>query len=41
MCEVEYYFATYVIKKTLHLRHLMGEIFNAPITGNTTIWEDN
>jgi hypothetical protein len=25
----------------LHLRQLMGEIFSAPITETTTIWEDN
>jgi hypothetical protein len=25
----------------LHLRQLIGEMFNAPITGTTTIWEDN
>jgi hypothetical protein len=28
-------------KEGLHLRQLMGEIFNAPITETTTIREDN
>jgi hypothetical protein len=39
--EAEYYSAADAIKEGLHLRQLMGEIFNAPITETTTIWEDN
>jgi KUP system potassium uptake protein len=41
MCETEYYSAANATKEGLHLRQLMGEIFNAPITETTTIWEDN
>jgi KUP system potassium uptake protein len=40
-CEAEYYSAAGAIKEELHLRQLMGEIFNAPITETTTIWEDS
>jgi KUP system potassium uptake protein len=40
-CEAEYYFAADATKKGLHLRQLTGEIFKAPITETTTIWEDN
>jgi hypothetical protein len=40
-CEAEYYSAAHATKEGLHLRQLMGEIFNAPITETTTIWEDN
>jgi KUP system potassium uptake protein len=40
-CEAEYYSAADAIKERLHLRQLMGEIFNTPITETTTIWEDN
>jgi KUP system potassium uptake protein len=40
-CEAEYYYAADATKEGLHLRQLMGEIFNAPITETTTIWEDN
>jgi hypothetical protein len=41
-CEAEYYSAVDATKEGLHLRLLMGEIFNAPITETTTaIWEDN
>jgi hypothetical protein len=40
-CEAEYYFAADATKEGLHLRQLMGEIFNAPITETTTMWEDN
>jgi hypothetical protein len=40
-CEAEYYSAADATKEGLHLRQLMGEIFNAPITETTTIWEDN
>jgi hypothetical protein len=41
-CEAEYYSAADATKEGLHLRQLMGEIFNAPITDETTtIWEDN
>jgi hypothetical protein len=40
-CEAEYYSAVDATKEGLHLRQLMGEIFNAPITETTTIWEDN
>jgi hypothetical protein len=36
-CEAEYYSATDATKEGLYLRHLMGEIFNAPITETTTI----
>jgi hypothetical protein len=39
--EAEYYSAANATKEGLHLRHLMGEIFNALITETTTIWEDN
>jgi hypothetical protein len=39
-CEAEYYSAADTTKEGLHLRQLMGEIFNAPITKTTTIWED-
>jgi hypothetical protein len=39
--EVEYYSAADATKEGLHLRQLMGEISNAPITLTTTIWEDN
>jgi hypothetical protein len=40
-CEAEYYSAADATKEGLHLRQLMGEIFNAPILETTTIWEDN
>jgi hypothetical protein len=40
-CEAEYYYAAIATKEGLHLRQLMGEILNAPITEITTIWEDN
>jgi hypothetical protein len=40
-CEAEYYSATDATKEGLHLHQLKGEIFNAPITETTTIWEDN
>jgi hypothetical protein len=40
-CEAEYYFAANATKEGLHLRQLMGEIFNTPITDTTTIWGDN
>jgi hypothetical protein len=38
--EAEYYSAADATKEGLH-RQLMREIFNAPITETTTIWEDN
>jgi hypothetical protein len=40
-CEAEYYSLADATKEGLHLRQLMGEIFNAPILETTTIWEDN
>jgi hypothetical protein len=40
-CEAEYYSAADATKEGLHLRQLLGEIFNSPITETTTIWEDN
>jgi hypothetical protein len=40
-CEAEYYSTTDATKKGIHLHQLLGEIFNAPITGTTTIREDN
>jgi hypothetical protein len=40
-CEVEFYSATNATKEGLHLRQLIGEIFDEPINGTTTIWEDN
>jgi hypothetical protein len=40
-CEAEHYCAADATKEELHLRQLMGEICNAPITETTTIWEDN
>jgi KUP system potassium uptake protein len=40
-CKAEYYFAANPTKEGLHLRQLIGEIFNAPITETTTIREDN
>jgi hypothetical protein len=40
-CEAEYYFTADATKEGLYLRHLMKEIFNAPITETTTIWKDN
>jgi hypothetical protein len=40
-CEAEYYSAADATKEGLHLRQLLGETFNAPITETTTIWEDN
>jgi hypothetical protein len=40
-CEAEYYSAADAAKEGLHLRQLMGEIFDAPITETMTIWEDN
>jgi hypothetical protein len=40
-CEAEYYCAADATKEGLHLRQLMEEIFNSPITETTTIWEDN
>jgi hypothetical protein len=39
--EAEYYSAADATKEGLHLRQLMGEIFNATITETTTIREDN
>jgi hypothetical protein len=40
-CEAEYYSAADATKVRLHLRQIMGEICNAPITKTTSIWEDN
>jgi hypothetical protein len=40
-CEAEYYSEADATKEGLHLRQLMGKIFNAHITETTTIWEDN
>jgi hypothetical protein len=40
-CEAEYHSAADVTKEGLHLHQLMREIFNAPITETTTIWEDS
>jgi KUP system potassium uptake protein len=40
-CEAKYYSAAHATKEGLHLWELMGEIFNAPITETTTIWEGN
>jgi hypothetical protein len=40
-CEAEYYYAADATKEGLHLRQLVGEIFNAPITETTTISQDN
>jgi hypothetical protein len=40
-CEAENYSTSDDTMEGLHLRQLMGEIFNAPITESTTIWEDN
>jgi hypothetical protein len=40
-CEAEYYSAVDATKEGLHLRQLLVEIFNSPITETTTIWEDN
>jgi hypothetical protein len=36
-CEAEYYSAVDATKEGLHLRQLIGKIFNAPITETTTI----
>jgi hypothetical protein len=42
-CEAEYYYAADATKEGLHLRQLLREIFNSPITETTTmaISEDN
>jgi hypothetical protein len=40
-CEAGYYSTSDATKEGLDLRQLMGDIFNAPITEVTTIWEDN
>jgi hypothetical protein len=40
-CEAECYSAADATKEGLHLRQVMGEIFNAPITETTTISEDS
>jgi hypothetical protein len=40
-CEAEYYSAVDATKEGLHLRQLMEEIFNYPITETTIIWEDS
>jgi hypothetical protein len=40
-CEAEYYSAADATKEGLHLRQLMGEIFDATITETTTILKDN
>jgi hypothetical protein len=41
-CEAEYYSAADATNEgLLHLRQLVGEIFNAPITETTTISEDS
>jgi hypothetical protein len=40
-CEVEYYSTTDAAKGGIHLSQIMGEIFNEPISGTTTIMEDN
>jgi hypothetical protein len=31
-CEAEYYYGADATKEGLHLRQLMGEIFDAPVT---------
>jgi hypothetical protein len=40
-CEAEYDSAAGATQEGLHLRQLIGETFNAPITETTTIWKDN
>jgi hypothetical protein len=40
-CDAEYSSAADATKEGLHLRRLIGEIFNASITGTATISEDN
>jgi hypothetical protein len=40
-CEVEYYSAAHATREVIHLRQLIGEILNEPVTETTTIWEDN
>jgi hypothetical protein len=39
--EAKYYSAVDATKEGLHLRQLLGEIFNSPITETTTTSEDN
>jgi hypothetical protein len=39
--EAEYYSAADATKEGLHLRQLMGGVFNAPSIDTTTIWEGN
>jgi KUP system potassium uptake protein len=42
ICEAGHYSTADATKEGLHLRQLLGEIFNAPIvTKTTTIWEYN
>jgi hypothetical protein len=39
--EAEHYSAANATKEGLHLRQLMGEVFDEPVDGTTTMWEDN
>jgi hypothetical protein len=40
-CEAGYYSAVYATREVIHLRQLIGEILNEPVTETTTIWEDS
>jgi hypothetical protein len=40
-CEAQYYLAADATKEAIHIRHMLSEIFSRPVSGTTTIWEDN
>jgi len=40
-CEAEYYSAADATKEAIHIRQMLSEIFSRPVSGTTTIWEDN
>jgi hypothetical protein len=40
-CEAEYYSAADATKEAIHIRQMLSEIFSQPVSGTTTILEDN
>jgi hypothetical protein len=40
-CEAEYYLLADAANEGIHRRQLMEEIFDEPVSGTTTKWEDN
>jgi hypothetical protein len=40
-CEAKYYSAADATKEAIQIRHVLSEIVSRPVSGTTTIWEDN